>query len=188
MILVAKLCMNNRHQIKKLMATCFLIHSVLHADNKWTKAAADTMAIFLQKAKDYQGKDEDRLQALAIPSIHIFNAWLEIANQMTKDAPEAQKMIQDFTQAISTSENPQLELCTQVPHIMMIQPFDKKTRRVEVGVNGQAAQIYRQIIYPLMKKDKGFRPMPGAAPKSNLERQIQEFLSSHQVAVSSDDY
>ena len=78
-------------------------------------------------------------------------------------------------------------MCGQVLHMMVSTPFDKRQRRLEICLRGDAGQIFENVIYPLIKRQKGFRVLIGQAPKSALERQLQEYLDgikSEQFRVS----
>ena len=60
---------------------------------------------------------------------------------------------------------------------MIIKPFSKQLRKIQVGLRGDAEQVYLRAMLPLIRKEKGFRLLAGSAPRGELERMLQEFLS-----------
>ena len=72
-----------------------------------------------------------------------------------------------------------IQLSLVAPHVMVTKPFDKRLRKVEIGLREPALSLYRQHIHPLIAQEAGFRTLVGSAPRGQLERQLQEFIDLH---------
>ena len=64
-------------------------------------------------------------------------------------------------------------------HIQISTPFDKKKRKIEVAIAGDAKEVFDLAIHPLIRQNKGYRALMGTAPRTALERQVQEFIDQN---------
>jgi len=186
LVTVTKLSLSAKQDTRKLMAVSMATF-VVPKDSEIIVLGKKAVDEFQERAKEYQGSVEARQTVLGMPSVWIFNAWLThiqlklqggeitgMANQQQALA-EITKYIEQIN--LMPDEERMISLCKNVPHIMIIVPFDKKTRRVEMALNSEISTV-NQIIMAYVKTLKGFRMLLGAAPRTALERKAQEFLDS----------
>ena len=88
--------------------------------------------------------------------------------------------INDYIAAMGGREDMRSVLSFQIPHLMIARPFDKKLRRVELTLRDESHALFFHNILPVIKAtQKGFRPLLGQAPRTQLERALQQFLERH---------
>ena len=155
---------------------------MVKADAAMITKAKDEVDKFIKEAKEYSGKEEDKLNTIGIPSIRIYNLWVEEALEYYKALGESGKKavvdIQKFIAEMDKKKDIKVQLAMQVPHIMITKPFDKTMRKIEIGASGPALVMLENYIMPIIRALPGYRPLVGSAPRGQLERQIQEFIDS----------
>ena len=158
---------------------------MLPKDNVYVVLAKQAIATFMGKAKAYEGAEDQRAATLGTPAIYVFNAWFSHmweqcranaeSDQVAHAALTACKNFSDPLNQLQDAERT-METTTQVLHVMISEPFDKRHRKVDVALAKDAHQIFANLIYMDIKKQKGFRQLVGQAPRTALERKLQEYL------------
>ena len=170
--------MQKKQSIDKLLS-CVMYNFNISAASSWVELWKTTMTGFLTKAKNFSGDPETRDKEVGIPSIHLMNATLlqAIEVHIAHGNVDRAKTIQDYITEMNKSTDITLDMGLLVPHFMVIQPFNKKVRRVEIGFPmSDLRQLFFSQVLPILQQEKGFKVLVGQAPKGQLQRQIQLFL------------
>ena len=183
--LCVKLCLNVKQETRKLMGVC-MVSFMTPKEAIFNMKAKEAVDRFQKTAKEFDGSVEDRVIKVGIPSTWIFNAWISHAQEAYKTMEKSDRvqqalaMVEEYIATTNgmTEKERMLLLAQEIPHIMVSTPFDKKLKRTELCLRGSAEQVFSNAVYPLIKQQKGYRVLLGQAPKSALERQLQDFLDT----------
>ena len=87
-VLLAKSSLANHLQLRKLTAIAMQMFMV-KVECELTTAAKAEVDVFIKEAKAYTGSDENKLATIGIPSIKIFNQWVQMALSHNEGKGEA---------------------------------------------------------------------------------------------------
>ena len=66
----------------------------------------------------------------------------------------------------------------EVKHIRIAKMWNGDYKKVEINIkDGSEADQIMEIIYTLVRKDRGFKDLPGVAPPGDLEAKLQQWLT-----------
>ena len=63
-----------------------------------------------------------------------------------------------------------VELAMVAPHFMVSKPWDKRLRKVEIGLRPPLVDMLLVDMMPVLRKEKSFRPLLGQAPRGEMEQ------------------
>ena len=80
---VVKLTLSNSQAVRNLFALSLMCYQVA-TESQFVTVAKTTVDDFVKRSKDFRGDPELRAEVLAIPSVHIFNAWINLCLQLLR--------------------------------------------------------------------------------------------------------
>ena len=176
-ILLCKGYLQNTQELRKLKAIA-MTQMLVATESHYVVNGKEEIDAFVKKAKSYSGTPENRIKSLGLPSVLIFNRWLAMILEKLSPSHESHIAITTFCTKYGKAPEPLEELSLQVPHVMITRPWDKKFRKIEIGLRGEALELFNLHVLPQFKSEKGYRLLQGLAPRGQLERQIQTFLDN----------
>ena len=60
-------------------------------------------------------------------------------------------------------------------------PHDKRKRFIEIHLDGDVKQLFDVAVLPHLRTVKMFRQLVGTAPRGDLERRVQEFVTDAEM-------
>jgi len=175
---LAKLSLSSAQQLRKISAAVMWCCQV-DAKCELVVAAQAAYAEFVKMSKGLQdATPEQRDQQLGIPSVHMLNAVMGVALKSAELSEEKKKTLTDFQQTIASSSDTKEVLAAHCPVFVIVAPFDKQKRKLEISMSMELKVVWEASILPLLANQKAFRMLRGTAPRGTMEREVQEFLDS----------
>ena len=183
---IGKLCLSNAQTSRMLRAILLEVIRV-PANSVYVLAMKTATKQYADKATELRqnGKNSDQVEeAMAQPHIHAWNAVVNTAMERFKNRQEhakqdvLQKYCQEYQAKGMLAIGKEVEFCyIKNPHCP-----DMKHIEIRVAERKHNQVISADHVWELIKPDilsqEGAKELPGIAPRGNLERQIQDWLTS----------
>ena len=182
---VTKLALDGAQKMRTQRA-CTLLQYRVEATHMLVQEASRTTQSFIekQKALKLEGKNPEQIKdALGHPSNHITNRWLQL--WLATLSPEEKAKEEAI---ICKWQGGWRALQREVPHLKVCRMYGGATKRIEVAlpyaqmVERHPAEwsnsVTRSFLLAFASLGKEAVPMEGAAPPSDLERQLQRMLDA----------
>ena len=186
-LLLCKCCLSNTQETRKLKAITMYTY-LIKTESQFVTVGKEEVEKFMANASKFNGPPDQKTLQLGIPSIMVFNAWLAMAKEkwatLGQSGEAHVQALDQFCKEFQQLSNMRVELALICPHVMIAKPFDKRNRRVEIGLREPALSLYQKHFHPLIQQEPGYQTLVGTARetiarvfRSALGRGVNDTLS-----------